>query len=111
MAQRDDHPKTIRGEHFPMGQGGGRGPPATRAASHSFKSRFGDDTSRMPRLTPPTLSRHYLRRMLMKDTAPTTGGADESGMDGTAAGIAEPLHDLEEPHGGGLDLYDIDAEY
>lgn len=47
----------------------------------------------------------------MKDTAPTTGGADESGMDGTAPGIAELLEDLDEPYAGGLDLYDIDEEY
>ncbi|WP_193119557.1 hypothetical protein [Brachybacterium tyrofermentans] len=47
----------------------------------------------------------------MKDTAPMTGGADESGMDGTTAGIVEPLQDREEPLDGGLDLYDVDAEY
>lgn len=47
----------------------------------------------------------------MKDTAPMTGGADGSGMDGTTAGIAEPPDVLDEAHDGGLDLYDIDAEY
>lgn len=47
----------------------------------------------------------------MKDTAPMTGGADESGMDGTAAGLAEPPDEQDELHDGGLDLYDIDAEY
>lgn len=47
----------------------------------------------------------------MNDTSPMMGGADESGMDSSIAGIAEPPEDLDEPHAGGLDMYDIDAEY
>jgi hypothetical protein len=49
--------------------------------------------------------------MLMKDTAPTTGDADKSGMDGMTADIIEAADELHEPHDGGLDLYDIEAEY
>lgn len=49
--------------------------------------------------------------MLMNDTVPMAGGADESKMGGTVAGIAELPNEQDELHDGGLDLYDIDAEY
>ncbi|MGP5717796.1 hypothetical protein ACTXO9_18130 [Brachybacterium tyrofermentans] len=47
----------------------------------------------------------------MKDTSPMTGGADESRTGGTTSGLAEPPDEQDELHDGGLDLYDIDAEY
>ena len=49
----------------------------------------------------------------MKDNSPVMGGADGRGVDGTTASVTEPPDVLDEAHDGdgGLDLYDIDAEY
>lgn len=53
----------------------------------------------------------YLLHMLTNNTAPMTGGANQYGLDGAAASLAESLPEPDVPHDGGLDLYDVDEEY